>query len=273
MFKLIAIDLDGTLINDKKEISHKDKNSIQRVVDKGLLFVIVTGRSYYSAKRIASQLGFDTHIISNNGALLRFSKNDDEIISKHMKQEEFNNLLKFSFDMGLEPTIHVNYFKNGIDLITSFENPRKDYIMSYEDRYIFVEKTDMNNIKKALSLVYIDENIKINHFSEKLMRAYGKRFSYHFLENLKIRGTMLEVQEKRTTKYQTLVEYAHMLGIEPEEIIAIGDDNNDIEMIKNVGLGVCMKNGTKLCKMSANVVTNFDNNNSGVSEILDFYLR
>ena len=273
MYKLVAIDLDGTLLNNEKEISREDKNSIQRAASKGLSFVIVTGRSYYSAKCIASQLGLDMHIISNNGAILRFSKNDDEIISKHMKQEDLDDLLKFSFDMNLEPTIHVNYFRNGIDLITSFENPRKDYIMSYEDRYLFIEKKDMNSIKKTLSLVYIDEKIKINHFYEQLKRTYGKKFSYHLLENLRIGGTMLEVQEKRATKYQTLIEYAHMIGIRPEEIIAIGDDNNDVEMIKNVGLGVCMKNGTILCKMNANVVTNNDNNNYGVSEILDFYLK
>ncbi|TJX65165.1 Cof-type HAD-IIB family hydrolase [Soehngenia saccharolytica] len=273
MYKLIAIDLDGTLLNDKKEISKKDYESILRAYHKGLIIIIVTGRSYYSAKKIVKDFGFDINIISNNGAILRYSKNDNDTILKHIKQDDLDYLLKLSYDMGLEPTIHVNYYRKGIDLITSFDNPNKEYIMSYENRYIFINKEYMNKIKKALSLVYIDDKIKINHFYGQLIRTYGDRFSYHILENLRVCGAMLEVQEKRSTKYQTLIEYAHMVGIRPEEIIAIGDDNNDIEMIQNVGLGVSMRNGTQLCKMNASIVTNFDNNNSGVSEVLDFYLK
>ena len=85
------------------------------------------------------------------------------------------------------------------------------------------------------------------------------------MENLQLVEAMVEIMNPLGSKWITLKEYANTLNIKPEEIIAIGDDNNDIEMIMNSGLGIAMKNGSERVKSVAKIITKNDNNNSGVA--------
>ena len=87
---------------------------------------------------------------------------------------------------------------------------------------------------------------------------------------------MFEIMNPQGSKWKSILEYSNSRGIKPEEIIAFGDDNNDIEMIVNAGLGVAMKNGSSLIKEVADNISEKDNEDSGVAfelkKILDFWL-
>jgi len=104
------------------------------------------------------------------------------------------------------------------------------------------------------------------------LKKYPDTYSSFTSRNLKIRA-LLEFLDVKGCKWEGIKRYAKSKDIIPDEIISIGDDNNDVELIKNSGLGIAMKNGTEEVKKSADKITNFDNNSDGVIKELRNYFN
>ena len=110
MYKLIAIDLDGTLLNDDKKISKDNLNTINKVIELGYEVVIATGRRYWSAKDLSQDIAKHITIIANNGNIVRNSINDETIISKYMDINDFNRIVEAGKKRNLDPIIHVDEY-------------------------------------------------------------------------------------------------------------------------------------------------------------------
>ncbi|MGO1369843.1 MAG: HAD family hydrolase [Senegalia sp. (in: firmicutes)] len=266
-YKLIAIDLDGTLLNDEKVISSENIDTLKKLIDKNIEIVIATGRRYFAAKSFTKDLG-DLVVISNNGNIARNTKNDRIILEKYINKEDFKYLLEEGKKINLHPILHANGYEEGFDFLIE-DNEDNDsynkYISEKETRYKKIDnflKYDQDNIMVAC---YFGEYEVLNNFIEEIQRVYPNRFSYHIMTTLKKTGPILEVMNPLGSKWKSILEYAKYKNISKEEIITIGDDNNDMEMIKKSGLGIAMKNATQNVKKVSDIISRKDNNNSGVS--------
>ncbi len=268
MFKLIALDLDGTLLNRNKEISSENLEVINKVIDKGYEVVIATGRGYYLAKGLINSIKRPMTILANNGNILRSSKDDKVIFSKFINKADFKNVLLLGKSYDLHPIIHVDYYLDKIDMIIEDDYSQakyKAYLTKNDNRFKKISDDSIYDIDRALAIVYPGKKAMLNEFSFEINKRFPNRYNSHLLEKIDMAEAMFEVMNPQGSKWKSIVEYSNSKGIRPEEIIAFGDDNNDIEMIVNSGLGVAMKNGSSLIKEVADIISERDNENSGVA--------
>ncbi|NLW21868.1 MAG: Cof-type HAD-IIB family hydrolase [Tissierellia bacterium] len=268
MYKLIAIDLDGTLLDDKKKIPRENIEVVNQLIDMGYEVVIATGRRYWSAKELTKDIDRSMVILANNGNVVRHTKDDQVIIKKYLDLEDFRIVIEEGRKRGLYPIIHVDNYEEGIDLIIEVGRGSENYstyIAGFEERYKEVENYLEITDEKILAVVYAGSKKDLDNFHFDINEKYPNRFNSHVMGNIKMAEAMLEIMNPLGNKWLSLVEYAKERGIDQKEIIAIGDDNNDIQMIKNAGCGIAMKNASERVKEVADIISEKDNNESGVA--------
>lgn len=271
MIKLIAIDLDGTLLDDRKSIPQQNVLIIRRLVEAGYQVVIATGRRYYSAKKLTETLGGHFVILANNGNIVRNTDDDRLIISKFLDSDSYRDLLTEAESYGLRGIVHVDMYSQGIDMVLEKDDKNKDhlkYITEGDSRYLLLPRKELLGLERVLAVVYPGASKALRDFRTRVDEKYPERYSSHVLENINIAEAMYEAMNPGGSKWKTLYEYAQLNGIKREEILAIGDDNNDIEMILNAGIGIAMKNGSQLAKDAADIITERDNDHAGLADAL-----
>lgn len=246
-YKLIAIDLDGTLLTDDKRITDESISALKEIIERGYEIVIATGRRYWSAKRFVESIDENICILANNGNIVRNKKDDKILIKKYLNVEDFNLLVEEGKREGLYPVIHVDNYEDGYDMVIELDRKNSKYstyLSDNVDRFRRVDDLLKMDSPKVLTVVYVGDKEKLESFNNKILEKYPGKYSSHVMENMTIAGALLEVMNPLGSKWLSLEEYGKAKGIKDYEMIAIGDDNNDVEMVKKAGLGIAMKNGS-----------------------------
>ncbi|TCS81820.1 hypothetical protein EDD72_11158 [Tepidibacillus fermentans] len=275
-YKLLALDIDGTLFSSKKYILPQTKKMIRNVIKDGLLVTLATGRSYSFAKEIAKDLNIKIPIITHDGALIANCLEQPLFISKlpnEIVQKMIEMITDFQLDFELQQDpysiINVRYpWKN-------FFNTKSLSALKYK----FVEYRSSKFISNQDMLSYIKLNriepqkISIVAENEKKIQFIMKELLTKFHDQIRITysGMGFEILPKDISKAFGLKVLSSELGIDSTEIIAIGDNHNDIEMIEYAGLGVAMDNAPQKVKKLANYVTRSNDENGIAYVIQRFY--
>lgn len=268
MFKLVALDLDGTLLNSNKNISIDDLKYLRKLIDAGIKVVIATGRRYYAAKELTKKIDRNITILANNGNIVRNTIDDKEIFSRFLNKDDYKMIILAGKDRDLNPIIHVDYYDSGYDMVIEkniINSGSFDYLPKTDNRYKIIDSTDLYDLDRVLALVYPGKIRDLIDFNYEINQKFPNKYNSHLLEYIDVAEAMYEVMSYSGSKWKSLLEYSSVLGINAGEIISMGDDNNDLEMILNSGLGIAMRNGSSLVQKAANLITERDNNNSGVS--------
>lgn len=269
MYKLIAVDLDGTLLNDKKKIPKENLETIQLLIDSGYEVVIATGRRYWSAKRLTKDIDRNMTILSNNGTIVRKSENDETMATKYL--ENYKEIIEEGHRRGLFSIVHVDNYDEGYDLIIEKSKGHEgysNYISENEERYKEVHNILTMDEEKILAVVYAGSKKDMDSFYLDLNKKYPGKYNSHVMGNIQIAEAFLEIMSLRGCKWLSLIDYAREKEIDRSEIITIGDDNNDLPMIREAGCGIAMKNASEGVKEVADIITEYDNNNSGLAREL-----
>jgi Cof subfamily protein (haloacid dehalogenase superfamily) len=263
-YKMVVLDLDGTLLDNEKQISEKNEYMLKELHNKDIEIVIATGRNYYMAKKLTEKIkSINPVILSNNGSVVRRSHNDEVLYYNYLDPMFFEKIYCEGLKRNLNPFIHVDEYNNGYDIIyekEEFEREYSGYIKKDYNRAKMI-KFEPLNTQRILSVCYFNEYNKLIDFGNEM--ANNKNYNTIFNRNLG-KLTLLEFLHPNGSKWSSLKKYAEQRNIKEQEIIAIGDDNNDLEMLKNAGMGIAMVNGTEEVKKAAKKVSKFDNNDSGV---------
>lgn len=273
MYKLVAIDLDGTLLNDESKISSENKKTIISLKDKGYQVLFASGRRYYSVKKVLSVIEKEKIIIANNGNIIRKTTNDETIYSNYLKYSHVKPAVEDGKEMGLHPVIHIDNYEEDIDMVIELEKKSEEYY-SYlygKDRIRKLKNFNCMPDMNILSVVYLGNREKLKRFSDYINKTYETSYKTYLMTNIESADALLEICSYDVSKWTSIVKHANLHGIKKEEIVVIGDDNNDVEMIKKAGLGIAMKNGIDEVKEVADIITERDNNDSGLSHVLKSY--
>lgn len=264
MYKIIACDLDETLLTADKKLSEENIAAIKAATEKGVHFVPTTGRGYRSVRNTLKELGLldmaNEYIISFNGAAI--TENSGERL--------------LSFD-GLSYDIANDLFLRGFnyDVCTHIYTLEKVYVSNYfEDEKVFlkgrmaVEETFEKNLQfvageKIPKLLYTNTNHDYLLHIRDEMADIADELEISFSSN-----RYIEFNRKNVSKGYGLRKLAELLGVSIEETIAIGDNFNDLTMIEEAGLGISVSNGVKELKERAGFITEADNNHSAVAEVI-----
>lgn len=289
MYKLAAIDLDGTMLTSYGEVTENTKNIIKEKIQDGKEIIIASGRSIDSIKTIAEEIGSKNYFIAGNGSIVYDIKNDKIIYEKYIQKCKALEIIKMCEENSIFYTV---YTKNTI--ITSSlqynvlyyykENLKKEEnkktsitIVDNIERYVENMKDDkvmkiliadntksvFESIMRKIKLVEEVEILDVAHMSRKIIK-YGT-------EEIPIEYFYTEISSNNVDKWYALEFLIDKLGIKKEEVIAIGDNMNDKKMIENAGLGVVMKGSTPVVTKVADFMT-FGNNEEGVANAIQKFL-
>ena len=289
MYKLIAIDLDGTLLNSYGEISEKNKEAINNAKQKGIEVIIASGRHKLSVKSFASQIGSENYSICGNGAILYDMANDKILYNKFISKKKILEIIKICEENNIYYNVYTEteILTRTIQYSALFykqENERKNSkyqtnIKVVDDVYKYVKENKNNNYIKVT--IY-DDNIQIfNQILKKLRKIWGidvldvghmsRKMVKIDNEDVEIKYYYTEITKKNVNKWNAIKVLIKKLGIKPSEVVAIGDNVNDKEMLEKAGLGVVMENSADYIKKYADKVTT-ENNSDGVAEAIEKYV-
>lgn len=265
--KLIAMDLDGTLFTDQKEVTQRNQQALQKAREKGVHVVVTTGRPLKAIEYLLEELDLmtkDSYSITFNGGLVQ--NNQGEILDKkEMSYLEARRIVETAGTMGLPLDIlsdaHVyEYNPDGLHSLYQAVNPH--LVFHKLDRIEDLPKDIvLNKVLSAYDAKVLDEKLPV------LQDLLGQH-----VEVFKSRDIVLEFMPKGVHKAAGLAHLCQHLEIGPKEVLAIGDEENDLTMIEWAGLGIAMKNGVPALKEKADVVTPHTNNDSGLAWAVEKFI-
>lgn len=274
--KLICIDMDGTLLNSKNEVSERNKEVLKKAKELGVNIAITTGRLFSSARYYSDLIGIDTAVIASNGAYIKTNYNDEPIlenpISIDLVIEIFNIVKKYGLSVNFNswdtlireyevPETHAYAVMNK----ALPENKRVKFII---DNKNFTE-TLKNFNDKILKGIVIEERENKEQLwaaKEELKKVLGDRL--HIVSS---GHNNFEVMSGNTSKGKAVECYAKSLNIPASEVMCIGDSENDLSMLKFAGIGVAMGNGLDLIKKEADYITD-SNDEDGVAGAINHFV-
>ena len=235
--RMIATDLDGTLLNPENRISEENKAALREAAEKNICVTIATGRMYCSALPYAKEIGVDAPIITYNGALVKTTAGE-ELSSSCIEPEDVRAVLDFMRRKGWYVQVYSDdrlYFVERDKCACSYEENAgiQGEAVGWDGLYAHVER-----VHKLLSITDVPEEMA-GRLTE-LEKAFSGRIS-----PVRSKPCYLDITAPGVSKAQSLRRLAESRGIAPEEVLALGDSDNDIAMLSSVGIGVAMTTGTK----------------------------
>lgn len=267
MFKLVSMDLDETLLTTDKKMTPDFDGFVYGCRKRGIIPIVATGREFTTAKKFVGDVEID--LVCNNGNLIRNSKSERILYVNPISHKDLKELLDLDEDKSTNLILHVSGIK-GIDVLYQDNGIRildDDYLKRFAgriERFTSVDELDI----KVLSIVFTGEDEDLFKLRDIFEKKVSDKFNIHLMAMQTRRAYMLEVLQKNGDKFEGVRFYCKKKSIDIKDIVAIGDDSNDRNLIKNSGLGIAMINAVESVKEVAKLISKKDNNNNGAIEIL-----
>ena len=288
MYKLVAIDLDGTMLNSYGIVTDKTKQVIKECIDKGTEIIIASGRPIDSIKTIAKEIESNKYFIAGNGALIYDIQKDEVIYEKYMNKQKILEIINIceqnsiSYNVYTDKTILAKALKYNV-LYYHKENLKKEenkktHINIVENMYEYISnmdeekflkvtvcdenKTIFNSIIRKLRQIDNIEVLDVLHMSRKVIRQGT--------EDIPIEYYYTEISLKNVDKWDAIEFLMKKMNITKNEVIAIGDNINDKKMLENAGIGIAIEGSTPVVIEISDFVTK-TNNEDGVAFALEKY--
>lgn len=277
--KLIASDIDGTLINSDHLITKSTRQAVERLREAGIHFALSTGRAYESTMGIVEQLGLedeDIGLICLNG-LQRFQlpmHAKKELHSLNYQETELLQSLGHKYHMG------IMYCFDDCIYLEMDERSYEDYTIAMGEAFkgYFNFKVPVEPIETLSDIKHIFDSERIQKVAYIQSQDYMSLVIDRMKNDVSNQFDLMRVGEGWTevgilgvNKGAALLEYAQELGIQPEEIMVFGDSENDVSMFKVAGISVAMENAMVSAKEVASHST-LSNDDHGVAHFINQYL-
>lgn len=286
MYNLIAIDLDGTLLNSNGVVSNETKETLQKIKDKDIKIVLASGRMIDSIKSISNEIGNQKYLVAGNGAIVYDIEKQEILYKNYLKKEKVLDVIKICE----ENSIYYNIYTENELLTTSLKynvlyyhkenanreekdrmkisimNNMYDYVLnSKRDDYLKITICDedrivFNSIIRKIKQIKEIDVLDVEHMSRKnIMQG---------TETIELNYSYTEVSAQNVDKWEAINYILEQENISKEHVIAVGDNINDKKMIENAGLGIAMVGSSPVVTEIANIITSENNNEDGVAKEL-----
>lgn len=263
--KVLFLDMDGTTLDDKKQMSEETVDALKKASEAGHEIVVATGRTCVSAEYLRTHFGLDRlgcrYMIVYNGAGIMDCETKEMLYAKRLTMEQVHALI----DVARREHIYLHTYTED-KVLTEKED---------ENLAIYLSRTNMEalivpDMKKVLEeppykmlAINIRNPEKMYEFKEKLTACVEGKADIYFSSR-----EYLEIVPQGVNKGAALQMFCSKKGIPLEHAIAVGDENNDISMLKAAGIGCAVANAQEDVKAAADYVTENDNNHSAVAEVI-----
>ena len=258
--KLIALDMDNTLLDRQKLVSAENAKAVKKAMQKGVYVTIATGRMPASASYFAKNLGMNCPVVSCNGGVVKPLDGGKPIFEAHFQPETLLKLMETCYEKNwyirwyINDTIYVKYKDER--MFPAYKTTKGLDIVEVGDNY--AEYAD-----NVTQLVICDVNGKIQSIYDYVAEHFKGKIGLQ--QNT---GFTMDVTPPGINKAVGLSRLADYLGIKQTEVMAVGDGDNDLDMIRYAGIGVAMENAIDDLKKAASFVTK-DCDNDGIAYAIE----
>ncbi|MCD2346606.1 sugar-phosphatase [Clostridium guangxiense] len=265
MYKLIALDMDGTLLKDDKTISKANFDAIKTAKENGYKVVLATGRPAKGIEKYLKQLdlmGDDDYAVAFNGAVVQKTKTGHIIAENLMKYEDLQEI----YDLSLKLNLNVHTLTTN-ECITPKINPYSER-EAYMNNLSLIEKPfdAIDRNESIIKIMLVDSKENLDRAEKLVPQKFHNKYTVVRSEDI-----FLEFLNKKVDKGFGVSLLAKNLGLSPDEIICVGDAGNDIAMVKYAGLGVAMGNAFPEVKKICDYVTK-SNEEDGVAHVIHKFM-
>ena len=256
MIKLVATDIDGTLLGlNADDFTDEVKNCIKKLEASGVKVVLVTGRMHSAACNVSKNLNLKTPIVSFQGGLVKDSVTGEILYEKNLSKHRAKEIIDWSRKTGA----HINLYLNGVLYVEHDGKEIQNYVARQKVPYTVCnfDNLELEHINKILAIDYDDANRVtdwLHYFQSTMPELYVVKSTPHFCE----------ISNREATKSCAVRFLQNHWGISHDETLTIGDQNNDIELLKAGGIAIAMGNATDELKSCANYITDSVDNNGFV---------
>jgi len=245
--RMIVTDLDGTLLNGSFQISPENKEALQAAAAKGVLVTLATGRMYRSARPYALELGLNAPIITYNGAVVK-STGGDVLFASYLEAAAAKAVLQYCF----QRSWYVQLYQGGDLYYAAATAAALAYEQSAGIKGMAVGQAGMLARATAAPklLAVAPDSLRTDAMVAELAAAFPGKIAV-----MKSSPLYIEVIAPGVSKAAAMLSLAAAHGIRADEIMALGDSNNDLSMLRAAGLGIAMGNAAESVKQIADAVT------------------
>lgn len=246
MIKLVATDIDGTILIPEGEFTNSVKECIGKLCKQGIKVVLVTGRMNAAATRIAQDLGLDTPVVSYQGGLV--VNNGEKLYERYLTEEQTQRILDWAGING--ENIHINLYNDDVLYSESDCYEVQRYCNNLHTEYTVRKFSEIKKDK-------INKLLAIDYSNPERITKYEKELQEIFPDLYIVKSTpyFLEFSNPEASKKCAVEFLQNYWGLKKDEILTIGDQNNDIALLQAGGVKVAMGNATEELKAEADYIT------------------
>lgn len=275
-YRLLAVDIDGTLVNSRDELTTPTRLALARALASGVHVVLATGRRYSRALPLVAPLSLSLPVVSASGALIK-----DPLDHRTLYQAEFDRQLLLETlhileHSGYEAVLYSDSYADGFDFYCVSEHVQQPELADYLAQNPHCARVQPDLMRNPPPGVFagfaIGTRARMLALHAELQRRLPGRLDTHVLRSPRYLGFMCEIAPHGVTKWSGICRVASTWGLSAEEICAVGDDVNDIPMIRAAGLGVAMGNALDEVKAHADRVAP-THDEDGLVQVVEWLLE
>jgi Cof subfamily protein (haloacid dehalogenase superfamily) len=275
-YRLLAIDIDGTLVNSQHELSDATRDAVLRAKRAGIEIVLATGRRYSRVLPLVEPLELNVPLITASGALIKRAEDHATLFQAQFNDGVLEACLHTVASAGFEPVIYADTYEVGFDFYCVTHDTRSPLLAEFFTRnhgfgrpWPELVRRPPPGIFAGFAMGTRDEMLTLEAV---LADRLPEQLYVHVLRSPRYAGFMCEIAPHGVSKWTGVRRLADTWGILPEEMCAVGDDVNDIPMIHAAGLGVAMGNAVAQVKEAADRVAP-TNDEDGLATVVDWLLE
>ncbi len=266
--RLLALDLDGTLLNSRGEITSRTRETLAKARTRGVKVALVTGRRFRDARPLAVELGVDVPVIAHNGALTKHAQTLELVGMMPLPVSAAREVLRIGRQMNADLLVSDECNGQGI-MVYDHLNGDNPALLRYVEWAKRVHgDDDQNGVLEVASLEeYLDHNPIHVAYRELAGEVKIFRTAYPQMDFM-----LLDLVHPEASKGVGVSLAAQELGISSRDVLAIGDNFNDLEMLRFAGIAVVMGNADPELRQLPNFYTTASNDDDGVAQAIERFI-
>ncbi|MBD0371181.1 MAG: Cof-type HAD-IIB family hydrolase [Pyrinomonadaceae bacterium] len=282
--RLLALDLDGTLLNSRGELSERNRAALAEARRRGVIVAVVTGRRFRDARPLALELGLDAPVISHNGALTKHARTLETVAVTLLPLREAREVLRLGRERELDAMISDDAVGAGVlvyDHINDDNHAFRRYIEwsrrihgdEAEESVRRVDSLEEYLDHEPVHITYSGTCAAMEALAEALKCEMGARVKVFATLYRRMDFALIDVLNPQASKGTGVAAAAAEAGIKREEVMAVGDNFNDLEMLDFAGTGVLMGNAdARLLSEKTDLHVTTSNDEDGVAEAIERFI-
>lgn len=274
-YRLLAVDIDGTLVNSQDRLTETTCRAIRRAGTAGLQVVLATGRRYSRALPLVESLGLEVPVIASSGAIVKNPVSHQTLFRAEFSPAGLRDLICLLRRLGFQPVLLGDTFDQGFDYYLDPGDPPNGYLQDYlranpdcERYWPRIEEEPPPEVFAAFTIGDRDAMLGVEH---AIHETFPAQYVTHVLRSPRYEGFFCEIAPAGVDKWTAVRTVAALRGVPLDAVCAVGDDVNDLPMIREAGLGIAMGNALPVVKEAADYVAP-THDQEGLAEVVAWLL-